>query len=353
MVSATYFLFRRSLSRNLPWPRVSCPGEEGAAIDRPFHAFCGLRLFGEWCSLLCMSPPRKYLSNPRFLIASLVGSLLTGVASVVAPLPVQIAIQGVLVSILVGLVLTWLEEQARRDAARAALSRLSQVVDMLDDKPELARIFQRVGEAFLAIGQQADQVFGATTATKLMSVAAELEQMAAGTIVFRGTEAWRTVYQEILQSRRLKLYRSVAWVKCPAYWQDPPGRQSMRENYDAINRGVIIERIIVLPNSLWPTGQLLPSKTILPWIKDQHNHGVWVMLCRESELAGEPDLPLDFGIYGEQAVGTQFLDEECRTREFLLEFRREAVTLAGERWDRVKLHATPLRTLLDSGTGTT
>ncbi len=300
-----------------------------------------------------MSPPRKYLSNPRFLIASLVGSLVTGVTSVVAPLPVQIAILGVLVSILVGLVLTWLEEQARRDTERAALSRLSQVVDMLDDQPELARILQRVAEAFLAIGAQADPVLRSTTETKLLSVAAELEQMACGTIVFRGTEAWRTVYQQILRSGNLKLYRSVAWVKCPAYWQDPPGRQSMRENYDAINRGVIIERIIILPPSLWPTGQLLPSETILPWIKDQYNHGVWVVLCLENDLEGEPDLPMDFGIYGSQAVGTQSLDEECRTREFLLEFNREAVALAGERWERVKLHATPLRTLLDTDTDRT
>lgn len=295
-----------------------------------------------------MSPPRKYLSNPRFLIASLLGALVTGVISVVGSIPVQIAVLGVLVSILVGLVLTWLEEQARRDAERAALSRLSLVIDSLDDKPELSHIFRRVGEAFLSIGEQADPVLRKTTETKLLSVAVELEQMASGTIVFRGTEAWRTVYQELLKTRHLTLYRSVAWVKSTAYWQDPPGRQSMRENYDAINRGVVIERIIVLPETLWQAGQLLPSETILPWIKDQYNHGVWVMLCLENDLECEPDLPQDFGIYGDQAVGTQLLDEECRTREFLLEFSAEAAKLASERWERVKLHATPLKNLLDT-----
>lgn len=294
-----------------------------------------------------MAPPRKYLSNPRFLVASLAGSLVTGVAAAVGTLSVQIAILGVLISLLVGLVLTWLEEQARRDEERAALSQLSQVIDGLDDKPALARIFQKLGAAVLAISEQNDAVLRATTETKLLSVVSELEQMAAGTIVFRSTEAWRTVYQALLSSRNLKLYRSVAWVKSPAYWQDAPGRQSMHENYEAINRGVLIERIIILPRSLWPVESLLPSETILPWIKEQHHHGVWVMLCLEDDLQGEPDLPEDFGIYGHQAVGTQSLDEECRTREFLLEFNNDAVTLAAERWERVKLHATSLRTLLD------
>lgn len=72
------------------------------------------------------------------------------------------------------------------------------------------------------------------------------------------------------------------------------------------------------------------------------------MLCLENDLECEPDLPMDFGIYGDQAVGTQSLDEECRTREFLLEFSAEAAKLASERWERVKLHATPLKNLLDT-----
>jgi hypothetical protein len=171
--------------------------------------------------------------------------------------------------------------------------------------------------------------------------------MARGTITFRGTESWRTAYQELLRSEGLQLYRSVAWVKCSNYWQDAPGRQSIRDNYDAINRGIIVERIFILPLELWPAGQLLPSENVMPWIMDQHNHRVWVMLCLETEIESEPDLPLDFGIYGDLAVGTQSLDEECRTREFLLEFNAEAVKLAEDRWQRLKLHAIPLRTLLD------
>ena len=269
-------------------------------------------------------------------------------AAVVTPLAAQIAILGVLVSALAGLLVAWLDEQAQRDANRAELSTMGRVVDALENEPDLAREFRRIGNGFLALTEQTESVLRSAAATKLLSVAGELEQIARGTISFRETESWRTAYRDLLQSDKLRTYRSVAWVKCASYWQDTPGRQSMRDNYDAINRGVIVERIVILPRELWPAEQLLPSESVLAWIIDQHNHGVWVMLCLEADVESEPDLPRDFGIYGDLAVGTQILDDQCRTLEFQLEFKREAVQLANDRWRRLQLHATPLRTLLDT-----
>lgn len=299
-------------------------------------------------SVLGMTPTRSPFSNPKFLAASLLGSLIVGIVGVVASLTMQIAILGVLVSTLAGLLLAWLDEQAKRDANRAGLSSVGRVVDALEREPELSREFRRIGHAFLSLSEQTEPVLRTAAGTKLLSVAGELEHIARGTIAFHETESWRTAYRDLLQSDALRIYRSAAWVKCAGYWQDTPGRQSMRDNYDAINRGVIIERIFILPRELWPAGQLLPSESVLPWITDQHNHGVWAMLCLEADVKAEPDLPLDFGIYGDLAVGTQTLDDECRTLEFLLEFNREAVQLAEDRWRRLKLHATALRTLLDT-----
>jgi hypothetical protein len=267
---------------------------------------------------------------------------------VVTPLAAQIAILGVLVSTLAGLLVAWLDEQAQRDANRAELSAMGRVVDALENEPDLAREFRRIGNGFLALTEQTESVLRSAAATKLLSVAGELEQIARGTISFRETESWRTAYRDLLQSDKLRTYRSVAWVKCANYWQDTPGRQSMRDNYDAINRGIIVERVVILPRELWPADQLLPSDSVLAWIIDQHNHGVWVMLCLEADVESEPDLPRDFGIYGDLAVGTQILDDQCRTLEFQLEFKREAVQLANDRWRRLQLHATPLRTLLDT-----
>jgi hypothetical protein len=282
------------------------------------------------------------------LATSLLGSVIVGVASVVTPLAAQIAILGVLVSTLAGLLVAWLDEHAQRDANRAELSTMGRVVDALENEPDLAREFRRIGNGFLALTEQTESVLRSAAATKLLSVASELEQIARGTISFRETESWRTAYRDLLQSDKLRTYRSVAWVKCANYWQDTPGRQSMRDNYDAINRGVIVERVVILPRELWPAEQLLPSDSVLAWIIDQHNHGVWVMLCLEADVESEPDLPRDFGIYGDLAVGTQILDDQCRTLEFQLEFKREAVQLANDRWRRLQLHATPLRTLLDT-----
>lgn len=295
-----------------------------------------------------MTRPQSPFSNPRFLATSLLGSVIVGVASVVTPLAAQIAILGVLVSTLAGLLVAWLDEQAQRDANRAELSTMGRVVDALENEPDLAREFRRIGNGFLALTEQTESVLRSAAATKLLSVASELEQIARGTISFRETESWRTAYRDLLQSDKLQTYRSVAWVKCANYWQDTPGRQSMRDNYDAINRGVIVERLVILPRELWPAEQLLPSDSVLAWIIDQHNHGVWVMLCLEADVESEPDLPRDFGIYGDLAVGTQILDDQCRTLEFQLEFKREAVQLANDRWRRLQLHATPLRTLLDT-----
>ena len=62
---------------------------------------------------------------------------------------------------------------------------------------------------------------------------------------------------------------------------------------------------------------------------------------RESELAGEPDLLADFGLYGDRATGIQELDEQSRTQRFVLRFDPRDLKLARDRWERLSLYATP------------
>jgi hypothetical protein len=54
-------------------------------------------------------------------------------------------------------------------------------------------------------------------------------------------------------------------------------------------------------------------------------------LVRESELRCEPDLLIDFGIYGNQATGIQELDLDGRTQRFILDFDARSVELAHDR----------------------
>ncbi|MGH7193203.1 MAG: hypothetical protein ACREJM_06655, partial [Candidatus Saccharimonadales bacterium] len=198
-----------------------------------------------------------------------------------------------------------------------------------------------------ALAQHTDPILRRIALLKLASVAEQIDGLGSGRIVFALTESWRTVYEEILRSPDIKAYRSVAWVRSPKYWQDEPGRQSMRVNFEAVDRGVLIERVVLLRDDLWPSDRKLPLADVLPWIEEQHNHGIWIALARESDLSRETDLLLDMGIYGDRAVGTQELDDTCRTLRFTLDLDPQAVQLADNKWQRLLLYARSFGDLLD------
>jgi hypothetical protein len=121
----------------------------------------------------------------------------------------------------------------------------------------------------------------------------------------------------------------------------------MRVNFDAAHNGVLIERIAVLPESLWPDASKLPGGAVRKWLQEQHDHGLHLVLVRESTVDGEPDLLADFGIYGDRAVGTQELDERSRTFRFTLSFDPQAIRLAEDRFRRLSVFGIPYHALLD------
>ena len=176
----------------------------------------------------------------------------------------------------------------------------------------------------------------------------EFDQIAKGHIVFTGTERWRMAYEQLLRSPGLHLYRSVAVVRTPHYWQDEPGKQSMSVNLMARREQVLhIERIAIVADSLWPATERLPIEPLETWLAEQHAGGLSVRLVRLSELQREPDLVLDMGIYGTRAVGIQEQDEQGRTVRFTLSFDFPEVLAAEQRWQRLSLLAAPLGKLLD------
>ncbi len=301
-----------------------------------------------------MSPARgvprskSVLWNFKFIGTALAGSLSCALVSAFAPPQTQIAFLGSTVSILAGLFVAYVEQEDLRERLLAEILGTLRVPLELATDPEIFDHYTDFGSSLITLVRSKDEpVLQRFALLKLASINEQVRTLAEGRIIFSGTETWRTVYEQLLQSPGLGTYRSVAWVKARDYWQDAPGRQSMRLNVALARRGLRIERIVILRDALWPEGSKLPLPTIRPWIQHQHESGIMVSLVREGDIDGESDLAADFGLYGDRAVGTQEIDEGARTVSFLLEFDEASLRFARDRWDRLSLYALPYSDLVD------
>lgn len=295
-----------------------------------------------------VQPPRKSaLFSFRFLGTALVGSLTMALVAAYGPESAQLAMLGALVSILGGLFLSYLEQEQERDRRRGELLERLAIPLALAPEHELYDQYVAFSQALTRLAGRMDPILQDIALLKLASVGQEITSLADGTVVFSGTEAWRTVYEKLLKSPDIHEYLSVAWVRTPDYWQDAPGKQSTMVNFEANRRGVLIERIVILRDELWPAHEIIPGGVIGSWIEAQHNHALRMYVVRESQVASEPDLLADIGIYGDRALGTQELDERSRTVRFVLQFDPHAIRMARERWKRLSLFATPYYQLLD------
>ncbi len=291
--------------------------------------------------------PRSVLWNFTFVSTTLAGSLTMSLICTFAPPQAQLAVLGSFISILAGLFVSYVEQEGERDSQRARLLERLQVPLALAPEHELFDRYTDFTNALSELAGEADSVLRQYALLKLTSISEEVRSLAEGQVVFSSTESWRTVYEQLLLSPGLRSYRSVSWVKTRDYWQDQPGRQSMRLNYFAADRGVEIERIVILRGELWPAGEWFPAEVIRPWIEEQHAQGIRLFLVRESEIGCEDDLLSDFGIYGSRATGTQELDEQSRTQRFILRFDPPSIRLAHDRWARLLLYARPYAEVLE------
>ena len=287
----------------------------------------------------------------KFAGTALVGSLTMALVSALAPPQAQIAVLGSFISILAGLFLAYAEQDEERENRRLELFEHLKLPMELAPEDELFQQYVTIAEALSGIAKQEDPVLRQFALMKLSSIGGQVQSLARGTAVFSNTETWRVVYEQILQSPGLRSYHSVAWVKTADYWQDQPGRQSMRLNFEMVKRGLRIDRIVILRDTLWPKGHTLPSAEILRWIEEQNDQGIWVSLVRESELGTEPDLLCDLGVYDERAAGIQELDDRSRTLRFILHFDQPNIRHARERWERLLLYADSYADLVDRSDG--
>lgn len=244
--------------------------------------------------------------------------------------------------------LAWhLREDRKRHREWIAVLDQLPVPFSLASEPGFFPQYAKLADAIVKIGHHHDRLFRDLALTRLETVADELAVLAQGQIVFRATETWRTAYQHLLETLRVKTYYSVAWVRTNDYWNDAPGRQSMQFNYELVSRGFRIERVHILPDELWPFEQKLPAPEILEWLVEQQGRGIVVTLIRESDLANEPELLRDFAIYGDRAVGIQELDELSHTSRFVLSFDQAGIRKALACWERLGLFSKSFQNLLD------
>lgn len=220
--------------------------------------------------------------------------------------------------------------------------------DSLAAFPECCR---EIVSGLLAITSNPDPAFQDLMQARLAFLSEQVRDWSQGRLQFSGTEAWRTAYETVLTAPDISEYRSVAWLKSGEYWQDLPGKQGMQLNFELVDRGVRIERLLILGWNLWPPELRVPHASIRRWIDEQHYRGVWVMLVRECDLVTEQDLLRDIGIYGDRAVGELHSDDCSRTVSFTLSFDPAAVRLAHEHWARLKLFARPYAELVERAPG--
>lgn len=269
---------------------------------------------------------------------------LAGVAWWTGSLSLQLAFATLLLIVLIALVVQLYQELFAVPAQPAPLETLLQ----LAQDREISALHADLAEALKRISAKPDPIFRRLALQSLQNMVDQTHRLAADTIEFSSTESWRVVYEELLRSPGLHLYRSVAYIETAHYWQDGPGQQSTQLNLQLHDAGTVnIERIAIIADFLWEKSARFPVEPIQTWLDQQYRHGIWLRLVRESQLAGESDLLSDFGIYGSRAVGMQLADAAGRTVRFELSFDFERVKRAEDIWKRLQVFSTSYRDLLD------
>lgn len=262
---------------------------------------------------------------------------------VFASTKVLVAYASILAAIAIGLLIHLLHTV--RNQEKPDLLQL--LFDLAQDQ-EVANFHATMAKALRRLTRQRDPVFRELALAKLDVIARDCDSLGNGIVEFVSTESWRVVYEQLLRSPGLHLYRSVAYVESAHYWQDGPGQQSTQLNLELHDGGVIsIERTAIIADHLWPHDAPFPVEPLNEWLDQQHRHGIWLRLVRESALENDTDLLSDYGIYGSRGVGYQTADPAGRTIRFTLDFNFEKVQEAELKWNRLALYATSYADLLD------
>lgn len=279
--------------------------------------------------------------------AGFIGAALIGLVGIFGELTEQISTVGVLVSCVMGLQLGQLEFAKKKHDQLAKILELTGLQAALLEQPDLLLMHVRIARSLSSLAKSDNATLRNHAIASLSDLHANISEMSEGKLVFEKTETWRTVYERLLRKPEVTFYRSISWFRNEAYWQDIPGKQSLQLNCELADAGLLIHRTVIVPQSLWGKKQNLPNSPLIEWIEEQHVHGIWIKLVRETDIQTEPDLLVDLGIYGDLAVGAQVVNEKGKTSRFEIDFRPTERQSAEAIWERLNLFATSYAELLD------
>jgi hypothetical protein len=288
-------------------------------------------------------PHSRAAARADVWIAAATGCLLVALAAAGAP-ALAVAVVGA-VAYIAGVLLA-------RQWNSADADRLDQAAVPIElrNEAELARLYGVVRDVLVAVAVRPDGVVKEAVTQRLVGLGVQFRAVAAGTGFAASSDVWHVAHDAVLAVPELKEYRAVVRVRDAAHVAGPAERESLHATFAAAHRGVLVERVLVLPEVLWPSGRLLPADAILPWLEEQHNHGVRLILLREGQLGREDPLA-DTCAFSDWAVGTRDVDGAANTTRVALDFTPDTVRAALDRLDHVSQIGISFRDLLARAEG--
>jgi len=286
-------------------------------------------------------------ARAEFIIVLFSAAVLLAVTRILFDIPTQIIVLGVLIAVSIGTVIGFLAVQADREKRIEELLEKLQVSVSLSSESMLFEQQSKIAESFTRLAKLHHPVLRDFAHYTIAQFTQRIDRISLGILEFNETESWRASYAELLNNPEVRRYRSVALIRQPEYWRDDAGEVSVRENLKLIRKGKSIERIAILGDRVWPLNTPLMETDIGKWLKHQADGSIKVFVVRDSSLASDPDLLVDFGIYGEDVVGIQELDENARTRKFTFFFDETEKRFAEQRWKRLLAYSKPLEELIE------
>ena len=123
------------------------------------------------------SPGRKSLFSLSFVGATTVGSLVMGLVCTFAPIAAQIGVLGAFVSILGGLFLSYLEQEAERERRRAEMIAQLTIPLSLANDHDIYVQYQAICRTLSDLTKQTDPILREIAGLKLASIVDQLSPL--------------------------------------------------------------------------------------------------------------------------------------------------------------------------------